>query len=82
LNELKYRAKWFPFGPLFAFVLCFIVIIGQNYNAFLGGTIDWYGAAVSYIGIPVFVAAYLGYKYSQKTKLIPLDKVDLSRHTG
>jgi len=81
LSELKYKAKWFPFGPLFAFALCFIVIIGQNYNAFLGGTIDWYGAAVSYIGIPVFIAAYLGYKYVKKTKLIPLDKVDLSRHT-
>ncbi|WP_139796304.1 amino acid permease [Sporomusa malonica] len=82
LNELKYRAKWFPFGPLFALALCFIVIVGQNYNAFLGESIDWYGVAVSYIGIPIFVAAYLGYKYSRKTKLIPLDQVDLSRHTG
>jgi lysine-specific permease len=79
LNELTYKAKWFPFGPLFAIGLCFIVIIGQNYNALLGGTIDWYGVAVSYIGIPVFLAIYLGYKFSKKTKLIPLEEVNLSK---
>lgn len=77
INELKYRAKWFPFGPLFALVLCFVVILGQNYSAFLGETVDWYGMAASYIGIPIFLAIYLGYKYSHKTKLIPLDQVDL-----
>lgn len=32
LNDLPYRAKWFPFGPIFAFTLCIIVILGQNYG--------------------------------------------------
>ena len=82
LNILKYKAKWFPFGPIFAMVLCFIVIIGQNYNAFLGGEVDWYGIAVSYIGIPIFLATYIGYKLSKKSKLIALDKVDLSKSSN
>lgn len=82
LNILKYKAKWFPFGPIFAMVLCFIVIIGQNYNAFLGGEVDWYGIAVSYIGIPIFLATYIGYKLSKKSKLIALDKVDLSKNSN
>ncbi len=80
LSQLKYKAKWFPFGPLFAMVLCGIVIIGQNYNAFLGGEVDWYGLAVSYVGIPIFLATYLGYKFSKKTKVIALEKVDLSKN--
>lgn len=81
LSELKYKAKWFPFGPIFAITLCCIVIIGQNYNAFLDGEIDWYGVAVSYVGIPIFLTTYAGYKLIKKTKVIALEKVDLSRET-
>jgi lysine-specific permease len=29
LDELKYRAKLFPFGPIFAFALCAVVLAGQ-----------------------------------------------------
>lgn len=78
LRDLPYRAKLFPFGPIFAFIICCIVIIGQNYSAFLGGEIDWNGVLVSYIGLPLFLIVWLVYKYTKKSKLVPLDKVDLS----
>ena len=77
LNDLPYRSKFFPFGPLFAFVLCLIVVLGQNYSAFIGGTIDWYGVAVSYIGLPLFLALWIGYKIKHKTKVIKLTDCDL-----
>ncbi|MBT2646816.1 amino acid permease [Bacillus sp. ISL-34] len=83
LNELKYKAKWFPFGPILSFTLCMLVIAGQNYQAFLSGSIDWYGVAVSYIGLPIFLVIWLGYKIYHKTKLISLkdcqfDKSDVA----
>ncbi|WJQ82741.1 amino acid permease [Brevibacillus brevis] len=78
LSELPYRAKWFPFGPIFAFIICCIVIFGQNYSAFIGGTVDWYGVLVSYIGLPLFLLIWLAYKITQKTKLVPLEQVDFS----
>ncbi|MDR4924952.1 amino acid permease [Peribacillus simplex] len=83
LNELKYKAKWFPLGPILSFVLCMGVVAGQNYQAFLSGSIDWYGVAVSYIGLPIFLAIWLGYKIYYKTKLISLkdcqfDKSDVA----
>ncbi|CAI8882195.1 lysine:H(+) symporter [Brevibacillus sp. IT-7CA2] len=78
LSELPYRAKWFPFGPIFAFIICCIVIFGQNYSAFMGGMIDWYGVLVSYIGLPLFLIIWLAYKITQKTKLVPLEQVDFS----
>ncbi|CAH0165743.1 Lysine-specific permease [Peribacillus frigoritolerans] len=83
LNELKYKAKWFPFGPILSFTLCILVIAGQNYGAFLSGSIDWYGVAVSYIGLPIFLGVWLGYKIYHKTKLIALkdcqfDKSDVA----
>ncbi|MFM1655161.1 amino acid permease [Brevibacillus sp. B_LB10_24] len=77
LAELPFRAKWFPIGPIFAFAICLIVILGQNYQAFLGGNIDWNGVLVSYIGLPMFLIVWLVYKFVKKTKVIPLDQCQL-----
>jgi lysine-specific permease len=76
LNELKYKAKWYPFGPIFALVLCLIIMAGQNYGAFMGETIDWAGAMASYCGIPFFVVCYLGFKLAKGSKVVPLKEVD------
>ncbi|USG64678.1 amino acid permease [Brevibacillus ruminantium] len=78
LSQLPYRSKWFPFGPILAFIICLFVVLGQNYTAFTGDSIDWNGVLVSYIGLPLFLAVWLGYKFTMKTKLVPLQDVDLS----
>ncbi|WP_235872262.1 amino acid permease [Siminovitchia acidinfaciens] len=78
LDDLPYRAKWFPFGPLFALALCIFVILGQNYSAFTNGNIDWNGALISYIGLPLFIAVWLVYKFTKKTKVVPLEQCDFS----
>ncbi len=80
INLLPYRARFYPFGPLFALIVCIIVIVGQNYSAFSLGSIDWYGIAVSYIGIPLFIALWLGYKIKHKTKIVPLEECDVDTH--
>lgn len=77
LSILPYRSKFYPFGPIFAFIVGGFVILGQNYAAFLGNHIDWNGVLVSYIGIPLFLVLWLGYKYTKKTKVIPLEKCEL-----
>ncbi|OCA89047.1 amino acid permease [Pseudobacillus wudalianchiensis] len=79
LRDLPYRAKWFPFGPLFALTLCIIVILGQNYSAFTSGAVDWNGAIISYIGLPLFIAVWLGYKFIKKTKIVPLEKCNFNK---
>ena len=77
IKDLPYLAPLYPFGPLFAFTVCMIVVIGQNYAAFMGGTIDWYGILVSYIGLPLFALLWFGYKIKHKTKIVPLEQCDL-----
>jgi amino acid permease len=77
LNELPYRAKWYPFGPLFAGFLCLVIIVGQNVQAFTGANIDWNGVLISYISIPLFLLLYLVYKWKKKTKWIPAEQVNL-----
>ena len=78
LNKLPYKSGFYPFGPIFAFVVCGIVILGQNYSAFIGNGIDWNGVLVSYIGLPLFIAIWLGHKWVKKTKIIPLNECDLT----
>lgn len=78
LSELRYHAKLFPFGPLFAFFLCMIVIVGQDLHSF--ATLDWQAIGVTYMSIPLFIILFFYYKIRYHTKLIPLDEVDLTKH--
>ena len=78
VSELRYHAKLFPFGPLFAFFLCMVVIIGQDLHSF--ATLDWQAIGVTYMSIPLFIVLFFYYKIRYHTKLIPLDKVDLTKH--
>ncbi|MFE4809663.1 amino acid permease [Peribacillus simplex] len=77
MNDLPFRAKGFPFGPIFALVLCIIIIIGQGYQAFSSDGIDWNSMFVSYIGLILFFVLWFGYKIKHKTKIIPLEECDL-----
>ncbi|WP_064576801.1 amino acid permease [Cupriavidus gilardii] len=70
LSRLPYRSPFFPYGPVFAFVLCLVIALGQNYQAFLDGNIDWWSVAATYIGIPIFLAIWLGYRWTRKTRFV------------
>lgn len=79
LKDLPYLAKWFPLGPVLATVLCLVAMLGTNYGAFIGDKVDWYGIAVSYIGLPLFILGYIGYKVIKKSKIVRLQDADFSR---
>jgi lysine-specific permease len=76
LSVLPYRAKWYPFGPILALLLCFIIILGQGYSAFTSSSINWVGVIATYIGIPIFLILWIGYKFIKKTKVVPLMECD------
>ncbi len=79
LSELKYHAKWFPFGPIFAFVLCIVVIVAQNLSAF--AKLDWSNIAITYMAVPIYIVLYLYYKLRYGSKMIKPTDADLSRST-
>ncbi len=70
-DRLPYRAGLFPFGPAIAFTLCLFITLGQNYQAFARGNIDWGGAIATYVGIPLFLLTWLGYRLARKSRFIP-----------
>lgn len=76
LSELKYHASFYPFGPIFAFLLCMLIIVCQNLDAFL--QLDWKNILVTYMSVPIFLIYYLYYKFKYGSKMIPLEEVDFS----
>lgn len=80
LNKLVYKAKWFPFGPILALVLCILVIIGQDSQLIFNGVVDVKAMLITYMGIPFFLFFYIYHKVKFKTKVVPLKEVDLSQN--
>lgn len=76
LDDLVYRAKWYPFGPIVAFLLCVLVIVGQDLHSF--ATLNWQAIGITYMSVPLFLILYVGYKIKNHTKVIPLEEVDLA----
>lgn len=70
LNALPYKSGFFPWGPIFAFVLCLAITLGQNYEAFLKDRIDWIGVVATYVGLPLFLVIWAGYRFSRKTRFV------------
>ncbi|WP_445497447.1 amino acid permease [Photorhabdus sp. SF281] len=75
LSRLPYRSGFFPVGPIFAFILCLTITLGQNYQAFLQDKIDWYGVTATYVGIPLFLLIWFGYKLVKKTHFIKYNEM-------
>lgn len=71
LDILPYQSPFFPWGPLFAFGMCLLVIVGQSYDAVLGGQIEWIGMIATYIGIPLFLLLWWGYRMRRKSHIVP-----------
>ncbi|WP_281198374.1 amino acid permease [Staphylococcus schleiferi] len=80
IDQLKYKAKLYPFGPILAGVLCTIVIIGQDVDLIQGGGFDLNRFLITYMGIPVFLIFFFYHKLKYKTKLIPVKEVNLDKN--
>ncbi|WP_437609745.1 amino acid permease [Erwinia sp. V71] len=76
VKQLPYQSSFFPLGPIFAFVLCLIITLGQNYQAFLADKIDWYGVAATYIGIPLFLIIWFGYKLARGSRFVKYHEME------
>lgn len=77
LADLAYLAKWFPFGPILAMILCIVVIGGQFIGALHDGRIDWAYIIASYVGIPLFLAIFIGHKWKHRTRMLTLAECEL-----
>ncbi|WP_019309834.1 amino acid permease [Kocuria rhizophila] len=77
-KDLTYRARFFPIGPIVALVMCAIVIVGQGYSIFTSGDVNPLSLLSSYLGLPVFLALWLGHKLVTKDKPVDLRTADVT----
>ena len=70
LVDLPYVSPFFPFGPIFAFVVCLVITLGQNYQAFLEDDINWMSVVATYIGIPLFLLIWAGYRLARGSRFV------------
>lgn len=76
LSTLPYKAKLYPFGPIFTFIFCIFIILGQPFVMF--GKLSWWTLISTYFSIPVLFLMYIGYKIYHQTRVVSLDKESLS----
>ncbi|KAI9505456.1 amino acid permease/ SLC12A domain-containing protein [Coemansia spiralis] len=76
LNDLPYRAAFFPFGPVYACVLLAVIVIGQGYGT-IWPKFDALNFVSTYLALPLFFIFWLGWKLIKKSKWIKLMDVDL-----
>jgi lysine-specific permease len=74
LNDLKFKAKFFPYGPWLAIVLFLMVLFGANIGVFQTPVFSWFDFITGYLMIPTVVCLYLGHKLWNKTRVVPLKK--------
>lgn len=77
LDELKFKAKFYPFGPWLAVVLFTVVLFGANIGVFQAPVFSWFDFVTSYLMIPAFIALYVGHKLWHKTRMVALKDCDL-----
>lgn len=81
LSELPFKAKWYPFGPILALVMCTVVILGQGWDALFGDH-DFEALISSYVGLPLFLGLWWGHKELTKAGKVDPATADLTRHGG
>lgn len=83
VEDLPFRAKWYPLGPILALIMCAAVIVLQNSDLFLKGTVKPGGLIESYAFLPLFLLIWAGHKVVTKSQKVDPAHADLSRpHHG
>ena len=78
LDDLKFRSKFYPYGPWLAVVLFLVVLFGANISVFQAPEFSWFDFITGYLMIPGFLIFYLGHKYWNKTRLVPLKECNFN----
>lgn len=75
-STLPYQASFYPWGTYFALAANVFLIFFQGYTCFLN-PFSATNFVISYILLPVFVLFVVIYKFWKKTKLVPLEDMDI-----
>ncbi|KAI0910125.1 amino acid permease/ SLC12A domain-containing protein [Ustulina deusta] len=78
-DSLPWAAPLQPYLTWWAFSFQVVLLITGGFSTFISRHWDTETFISSYINIPIFIVLYFGYKFTQRSKIIPLDQIPV-RH--
>lgn len=78
LKDLPFKAKFYPYAPLISIFMCLIIIVGQNFEAFMTGK-DVLFLLSSYVSVYLFLGIWFFHKIITKSKKADLKTAKLDR---
>ncbi|MFP1452339.1 amino acid permease [Escherichia coli] len=82
INDLPYRSRFLPTGANLSHSFCvWFSLWARTTKPFLKDTIDWGGVAATYIGIPLFLIIWFGYKLIKGTHFVRYSEIEVARRT-
>ena len=78
VDELPFKAIFFPLCPIVALLMCAFVVAGQNLEVYTGN-IDLGTLISAYVGLPLFLALWWGHKLVTKAPKVDPMEADLRR---
>ncbi len=79
VKDLPYKAALFPIGPIVALAMCAIVVIGQGWELFLNPSGEMLALIATYIGLPLFLALWIGHKLVTRQPKVDLRHANMGR---
>lgn len=76
VEDLKFKAKFYPYGTWISLVIFVIVVLGANYSVFTSAPFSWFDFITQYIMLPIYIGLYLIHKVRNRTRLVPLEQCD------
>ncbi|EEU47150.1 uncharacterized protein NECHADRAFT_77320 [Fusarium vanettenii 77-13-4] len=76
-KTLVHRAPFQPYGAIIALVFFLIIIFFNGFAMFFPGSWNVYNFVTAYIGIPIFVVLFIGWKAVRRTKWLSPQERDL-----
>ncbi|KAF2114596.1 amino acid permease [Lophiotrema nucula] len=76
VEDLPFRALWYPWGTYSCLAANIFLIFFQGYTCFLN-PFSGQDFVINYILLPVFVTFYFGYKFWHKTTIVKAEDIDI-----
>jgi lysine-specific permease len=74
VDDLLFKAKFYPYGTWLSLLLFVAVLFGANAGVFSASPFSWFDFISSYLMIPVFILLYGIHKWIKKTRVVPLQR--------
>ena len=75
-SSMAYTAPFGVVGSYIALVSCCVIALTKNFDVFVG-TFDYEDFITGYLGIPIYIALFVGYKIVKRPKGVKPEEADL-----